>query len=252
MSRSHTSTRILLISGCLIGLAGCADGKSGVARTPSESWIGLINGEDLTGWKPLDPANNTWQVVKDVKLDPADHKHFVAVPGKGVILNSAAGKTSNILSERSFGDCEVHIEWVVPQESNSGVYFEGQYEIQILDSFGRRPMEFSDAGGIYAEWINNANVNGHAPRVNASRAPGEWQTFEAVFRAPRFDAAGKKIQNARFERVLLNGTLVHENVDVKGPTRAALPGAEKPEGPFMLQGDHGPVAFRNFRVRPLK
>ena len=93
---------------------------------------------------------------------------------------------------------------------------------------------------------------GSAPRINAARRPGEWQTYQAWFRAPRFDATGKKTQPARFLRVLLNGQLVQSDVDVAGPTRAALAVPEAPERPLMLQGDHGPVAFRNIHVRPLR
>ena len=80
---------------------------------------------------------------------------------------------------------------------------------------------------------------------------GKWQTFDVIFRAPRFGPDGEKTANARFVKVLHNGVLVHENVEVTGPTRAAAYSDEKPAGPLMLQGDHGPVAYRNVRVRPL-
>ncbi|HLF95430.1 MAG TPA: family 16 glycoside hydrolase, partial [Planctomycetota bacterium] len=84
------------------------------------------------------------------------------------------------------------------------------------------------------------------------KAAGEWQSFDVVFLAPRFDAAGKKTANARFVKVTHNGQVIHEEVEVTGPTRAGAWEDEKPLGPIMLQGDHGPVAFRNLRVRPLK
>lgn len=87
--------------------------------------------------------------------------------------------------------------------------------------------------------------------MNASRRPGEWQSFHAWFRAPRFDASGKKTANARFVKVLHNGILVQENVDLEGGTRAHMPIAEAALNPLMLQGDHGPVAFRNLYYRPL-
>ena len=102
--------------------------------------------------------------------------------------------------------------------SNSGVYLQGLYEMQILDSWGTtEPLTSSDLGGIYHQWIDNRGVGGSAPRVNAARRPGEWQSYQAWFRAPRFDAAGKKIEPARFLRVLLNGQLVQQDVDVAGP-----------------------------------
>jgi hypothetical protein len=90
------------------------------------------------------------------------------------------------------------------------------------------------------------------PLVNASRKPGEWQSFYAWFRAPRFDASGKKIENAKFIRVLHNGVLVQDNVEAEGPTRSAMNLPEAPLNPLMIQGDHGPVAYRNMYVRPLR
>jgi hypothetical protein len=85
--------------------------------------------------------------------------------------------------------------------------------------------------------------------VNATKPPGEWQSFDITFRAPRFDADGKKVSNAKFVKVVHNGKVIHENVDLTGPTRAAHWDDEKPAGPIMLQGDHGPVAYRNLRVK---
>lgn len=87
--------------------------------------------------------------------------------------------------------------------------------------------------------------------VNASKAPGEWQSFDIAFRAPRFDAAGKKTENAKFLKVQHNGKLIHENVEVTGPTRSAAFSDEQAQGPLKLQGDHGPVAFRNIVLKPL-
>ena len=94
---------------------------------------------------------------------------------------------------------------------------------------------------------------GIAPSVNAAKPAGEWQTLEIEFIAPRFDASGKKISNAKFARVVLNKRLIHENVEVAAPTGAAWRLVkEVPRGPLLLQGDHGPVAFRNIQVRPHK
>ena len=88
--------------------------------------------------------------------------------------------------------------------------------------------------------------------VNASRKPGEWQSYHIWFRAPRFDASGKKTENAKFLRVLHNGVLVQQDVECEGPTRAHMNIPEAAMNPIMLQGDHGPVAFRNIYVRPLR
>ena len=110
----------------------------------------------------------------------------------------------------------------------------------------------SAAGSIDAGMThrNPKGFEGHSPRVNASRAPGQWQSFDVVFRVPRFDEDGRKIANARFEKVIHNGIIVHEDVEVTGPTRASAFNDEKPLGPLMLQGDHGPVAYRNIILAP--
>jgi hypothetical protein len=88
-------------------------------------------------------------------------------------------------------------------------------------------------------------------RVNAELAPGNWQTFDIFFHAARFDNNGKKIANAKFEKIILNGVLIHENVELTGPTRGSMLSNDIPVGPLRLQGDHGPVAFRNIWICPL-
>jgi hypothetical protein len=188
-----------------------------------------------------------------VSLDASDAKKFDIQPGAGVLVNGAKGRTVDLLTEREFGDIEVHIEFVITKGSNSGVYFQGRYELQIYDSFGVAKDKYPgiECGGIYPRWADGKEFEGHSPRVNASRPPGQWQSFDVVFRAPRFDAQGKKTENARFVKVLHNGTLVHENIEVTGPTRASHFADEKPLGPLLFQGDHGPVAYRNVRVKPL-
>jgi len=213
----------------------------------------VLLGDDLSAFRG---DTGQWQVVGDVKVDPADAKRFVSTPGKGVVVNGPTGRTKHLFSRHEHGDVEAHVEFVVPKGSNSGVYFQGRYEIQVLDSWGKpaEGLKHGDCGGIYQRWDPKRKppgFEGHAPRVNASRPPGEWQTFDVVFRAPRFDAAGKKIANARFVKVVHNGKLIHEDVEVTGPTRAAAFGDEKPTGPLMLQGDHGPVAYRNVWLKPL-
>jgi len=116
-----------------------------------------------------------------------------------------------------------------------------------------KKLKHGDCGGIYQRWNGKRNPKGYEgrpPRVNASRRPGQWQTFDVIFRAPRFDKKGQKIANARFEKVVHNGIVIHADVELSGPTRASAYNDEKPTGPLMLQGDHGPVAYRNIGFEP--
>lgn len=201
----------------------------------------------LPGWRA---PTGTWSSVGGVRLDPANPAAFVARKGRGVLLNSPGGKTVDLFSSIEHGDAEVHIEFNVPKGSNSGVYLQGRYEVQVFDSYGKTNLTHGDCGGIYERWAGNRGYEGHAPPVNASRRPGKWQRLDIVFRAPRFDATGRKVENARFIVVKLNGKVLHRNVEVTGPTRASHFEDERPLGPLMLQGDHGPVAYRNLHVGP--
>lgn len=232
---------IVMAVAALLGvvlLAGAEDKKSAGAES-------LFNGKDLSGWKlrpGRDPKSSKWSVVSAVKLKEGMPERFEADKGEGVLLNGDDGHGADLLSEATHGDCELHIEFVVTKGSNSGVYFQGQYELQILDSFGKpdKELTYQDCGGIY---------NTAAPRKNASKAPGEWQTYDVIFLAPRFGEDGKKTAKAKFVKVVHNGVVIHENVEVEKPTTASLGGAEKPQGPLMLQGDHGPVGFRNIKMK---
>ncbi|MFZ5830532.1 MAG: 3-keto-disaccharide hydrolase [Planctomycetota bacterium] len=219
------------------------------AADASRPKIELV-GETLANWQ-LEPGE--WQVVGQVGIDPQDPAKLAVASGVGALYNGPNGKTKNLFSRMEHGDVVAHVEFMVPKGSNSGVYFQGRYEIQVFDSWGIGKPTYSDCGGIYQRWRDESKTGyeGHPPKLNASRAPGEWQEFDVVFRAPRFDASGKKISNARFVRVVHNGKVLHEDVEVTGPTRAAAFKDEKPLGPLMLQGDHGPVAYRNVWLKPV-
>jgi hypothetical protein len=215
-------------------------------------WKELFNGQDLAGWRALSAdGQHEWQAAGSLPLHPEDPRRFAIGPGEGILVNGPGGRTPNLLTADEYGDCELHIEFVMSKGSNSGVYFMGHYEIQVLDSWGATELKYGTCGGIYARWIDEKAVGGTPPRVNASRPPGEWQTYDVTFRAPKFDAAGNKVTHATFVRVVWNGVVVHENVEVDGPTRGAMPGPERPRGPLMLQGDHGPVGYRNIRLREI-
>jgi hypothetical protein len=234
--------RSLAVISLALSLTGCV--------TNDHNSVVLFDGRDLAGWK--NPTGD-WQIVSAVKVHPANDKHFATDSGHGVMLNSATNRTVNLVSEEEFGDCEAHIEFCVPKNSNSGVYFLGRYEVQVFDSWGVKQPKYSDCGGIYKSCSEpKPDSEGRPPSINASKSPGEWQSFDITFRAPRFDASGKKIANAKFIKVVHNGKLIHENVESERPTCAARWLDEKPRGPIMLQGDHGPVAYRKVVVRPLK
>ena len=218
------------------------------AKESSKSVV--LTGGDFSQWR-----DNTgqWQIVGNVFMKPDNSKLLGSKPGTGVILNGPTGRTSHLFSKAEFGDVKAHIEFMVPKGSNSGVYFNGRYEIQVLDSWGVKNLKHGDCGGIYQRWDDKRKEKGYEgrpPPVNASRPPGQWQAFEVIFRAPRFNRRGQKISNARFEKVFHNGIVVHADVEVTGPTRASAYNDEKPTGPLMLQGDHGPVAYRNIRIEP--
>ncbi|HTL15727.1 MAG TPA: family 16 glycoside hydrolase, partial [Patescibacteria group bacterium] len=208
----------------------------------------LFDGEDLAGWRP---PQGDWLVAGEVSLDSTKPEAFAIKSGDGIMVNGRSGRTSDLISQDEFGDLQLHVEFCIPKHSNSGVYLQGRYEVQVYDSFGiqRDAYPGIECGGIYPRWINGQNVDGHSPRVNASKPPGQWQSFDIQFQAPRFDSNGRKVANARIIRVLHNGQTVQENIELTGPTRSAHWEDEKPLGPLLLQGDHGPVAYRNLRLR---
>jgi len=222
-------------------------GSSSLSQAEETS---LFNGKDLTAWKePL----GTWAAVRSVTLDAENPKGFTVQPGTGVMLSNSAGKSENITSHLEHGDAHIQFEFNVPQGSNSGVYLQGRYEVQILDSFGKTEIGTHDCGAIYQRWDpkrgkGNEGYEGHAPKVNACRAPGEWQSLDITFKAPRFDASGNRTKSAKFIQVLHNGQVIHENVEMTGPTRGSKFEKEAPMGPIHIQGDHGPVAFRHLKV----
>lgn len=227
------------------------------ATAMADEWI-TIQGKDLSTWRG---DTGTWTMASDhITLKGDEGKLLGFEPGVVAAVNGEDGRTVNLISKHEHADVEAHIEFMVPNGSNSGVYFMGRYEIQVLDSWGEANPEYADCGGIYeqnykpGEAKDPDHPSGHGgrpPRVNAALRPGEWQTYDVKFRAPRFDANGNKTENAKFIEVRHNGVIIHENEEVTGPTRAGIATDEKPTGPLMLQGDHGPVAYRNIRLRPI-
>jgi hypothetical protein len=225
-----------------LGVAALALGALVVAEDAKV--IAPFNGKDLAGWKLRGAdAMNGWKVGK-AALDPAEPKHLVCAAGGNEMVNVVAGHGAgvDIYTEQTFADMHLEIEVMVAKEANSGIYLMGEYEVQILDSFGKENPGMGDMGAIYSAAV---------PKLNASKAAGEWQTLVIDFVAPRFGADGVKTANAKFLKIVLNGKVIQENVEVPKPTGGEL-GKEAPEGPLLFQGNHGPVAYRNIRVTPAK
>lgn len=225
-----------------------------VARADDGGWIDLIESDGFAAWKSPTEA---WAHASAVRIDPKKTTRLAYDAGPGPILvNGPSGKTKNIVTRQSFGDVELHAEFFIPKGSNSGIKFEGVYEIQIADSHGQKVPTASHTGGIYPRSEMKPAYHhidkGYPPKLDAARPAGEWQTLDITFRAPKFDAAGKKVANARFVKVVLNGQVVQDDVEMPYPTGDNWRKPEHPGGPILLQADHGPVAFRNLRVRPLK
>jgi 3-keto-disaccharide hydrolase len=192
---------------------------------PPENAVVLFDGRNLEAWakkKGKDwltedgPAG--WKLVEGGAVE--------VVPG-----------TDCIITHRKFGDCKLHVEFrTLGTPSNSGVFLEDRYEVNINETYGR--LDGTPNGGL-----DNC-TDKVEPRVRACRPPLEWQTFDIDFRAPRFDAAGGKLANAR-ATVLLNGVKIYDNQELDLPHGAARRLGEAPTGPLMLQ-EHGmPVQFRN-------
>ena len=189
-----------------------------------------------------------WIEVESAALNPDDEKKLKGMHGTGIII-SENGKTANLLTKQTHGDLLLDLDFMISKGSNSGVYLQGRYEIQILDSWGKQKPGSGDCGGVYARYDGKKTYEGVPPLVNAANKPGEWQHLTIDFKAPRFNAKGEKIRNAVFRKVKLNGMIVQKNTEVTGPTASSYDNAEALQGSLMLQGDHGPVAYRSIKLK---
>ena len=215
----------------LVITPGTASTQNTPGKPPSDAVV-LFDGGNLAQWLDKDGGPAKWKV---------ENSYMEVVP-----------KTGNIHTKNSFGDCQLHVEFAEPvpprgesqNRGNSGVFLMGEYEIQVLDSYVNKTYADGQAAAVYGQY---------PPLVNASRPPGQWQSYDIVFHGPRFDAAGKLLRPARVT-VFHNGVLVQDNVELSGPTAHGerppyKPGLDK--APLALQ-DHGsPVHFRNIWIREL-
>ena len=210
---------------------GTASEQKSAGGVPSDAVV-LFNGKDLTAWEAVKGGEAKWKV---------ENGYFEVVP-----------KTGAIQTRQGFGDCQLHVEWMSPDppvgkdqdRGNSGVFFMSTYEVQVLDSYQSVTYADGQASSVYGQY---------PPLVNASRKPGEWQTYDIVFRAPRFDGDGKLLRPARVT-VLHNGVLVQDNVEIMGPTahrRRPPYEAHAAKLPIQLQDHSHPVRFRNIWIREL-
>lgn len=194
---------------------------------PSDALV-LFDGKDLSKWQAMNGGEAKWTVANGAMT---------------------VNRSGSIRTKEEFGDVQLHVEWATPSEvkgegqgrGNSGVYLQGRYEIQVLDSYNNKTYFDGQAGAFYGH---------NAPLVNASRKPGEWQSYDIIFHAPKPGAQGK-VEPGSFT-VLHNGVLVQDHIPVKGDaTTAAEFKGKGTKGPLILQ-DHGnPVRFRNIWIRPL-
>jgi len=204
----------------------------GIGTRPPSDAIVLFDGKDLSGWEKTAGGPAKWTV-------------------SGGVMTVAKG-SGDIRTRAAFGDCQLHLEWRSPaiiqgegqDRGNSGVFLQGRYEVQVLDSYANATYSNGQAASIYKQ---------HIPLVNASRKPGEWQTYDIFFRAPRFREDGTVLVPG-FITVLHNGVLVQDHVEIKGTIAYRGPPAYAKHGakePLVLQ-DHGsPVSYRNIWIREL-
>jgi hypothetical protein len=188
-------------------------------------------------------------------LKQDNNRRLIGKPGKGILINGKDGKCPSLVTKRrDFRDVALHLEFMVAKGSNSGVIFHGNYEIQIFDSYGIKKPTAGHCGGIYPRAESKPTYHhidkGNPPRVNAAKPPGQWQTMDIIFKSPRFDEAGNKTVHARFT-VVHNEIVIQENVEVPYATGTNWNRKQYPQGPIIIQGDYGPVALRNVRVRDL-
>ncbi|MEQ8763195.1 MAG: DUF1080 domain-containing protein [Planctomycetota bacterium] len=215
-----------------VALAWILTGAGTSAITAEEPFIPLFDGTSLESWRHQDSYEVNW---------PIESGELVVGPGKG-----------SLFTRQHFQDFRLHVEFAIPKSSaaaegqsrgNSGLYLQGRYEVQILDSYGKPELAKNDCASIYRF---------KAPDQNLAKPPGEWQTYDIVFRAPRFGEDGRRTEHPRIS-VWWNGVLVHDQVDITVPyTGAGRFGDPKDPGPIQLQ-DHGnAVRFRNIWIQPIE
>lgn len=212
----------------------------------------IVQLNDLSSFKN---PSKSWQISGDVRANLNKENELIASPGTGVLVNQPTKKNKgeDLFTLFEHGDIDLELDYMMAKGANSGIYLQGMYEFQLFDSWGNNNVSPAENGGIYERWDEQRpegekGYQGYSPRQNVGRAPGLWQHLQVSFQAPRFDDKGNKVENAKIIKAVLNGVLIHENVELFGPTRGAVSQKETSKGPLRFQGDHGAVAFRNIRM----
>ena len=201
------------------------------SSAPSDATI-LFDGKSMDQWLNADGGPAGWVVKKGA---------LTVKPGAGIIK-----------TKKTFGDCQLHIEWRTPSKvsgdgqgrGNSGIFLQGRYELQVLDSYNNTTYSNGQAGSIYKQAI---------PLVNACRKPGEWQSYDVIYTAPRFNDNGS-LKSPAFITVIHNGVLIQNHFEIKGSTEYIGQPSYKTHAPkeSILLQDHGnPVSYRNIWIREL-
>lgn len=199
-----------------------------------------------------DPGSN-WKIAGSAEADPAKKHDLNYSKGNGVAVNDfSRNDRMHLITLQEYGDVELEMDFMMANNSNAGVYLQGRYEVQLLDSWKKNNPSSSDLGGIYMRWQpGRGTFEGTPPSMNVARAPGLWQHLFIRFKAAKYDPSGKKTEHARFDLVSINGIKVQQNVVVTVPTGSSIFNDEKPLGPLVIQGDHGPLALRNLKIKKL-
>lgn len=233
----------ILLPFCLVFLAAHAPS----ARAQP---LDILSLNDLSEFRE---ANDGWLIAGDA-WGLWDSTDLERAPGTGVLMYvPESDDDSRLATNWTHGDLILELDYLVPKGSASGILLQGRYEVKIADSWGVERPHMADAAGISPRFDATRpdglqEFEGHAPRANASKAPGLWQHLRIVFEAPRFDSSGRKTSDACIVEVVHNGVTVQESVRLGGPTKGALFGEENSAGPLVLGGS-GQVAFRDISYR---
>ena len=233
---------------------GCSDNSHEAKSVVLESTETVLPFKflDLKDMSNFKKTTKNWSIMGNASVDRAREKMLTGANGTDILINLPQEIEKNdLFTNFEHGDIELELDVMMPVNSDSGLFFQGRYEVQLFDSWGTQNPTFSDIGGIYQKWVDTDKKaqEGYAPTMNAAKTPGLWQHVKIIFHAPKFDDKGNKVQDARFGEVRINGQLVQKDISLTDPTPAAAFKDEKPLGPLMIQGDQGPVAFKNIKYK---